>query len=395
MTVTPDLSGISFAYPGVAAEARATIARALTSAPSPPSGTFVLATCLRAEVVVHGDRATLDGVLTGLFGSVPELPGAVVRSGGEATAHLFRVAAGLESPVRGEVEILTQFRQAVRAAKNGGGIDGGFSKLLETAVASAREARAVLPTSPHDSIAAVAAQVTGCPERVAVLGNGAMAAAVVEAMRSLPAPPAVTVVARTTGAGVIPGVEEWALDRAGEALATFPVVVSATSAKRRLLPDAELAAAVSTRATPLLIIDMAMPPDFAPPAGGAWVRYVGIDDLAALAGRRHHGDEASDLVAKRAEAAYARFSGQHRVGSVIERMVTDADEVVAGTVARFAGRLHDRDDEAVLRQVAHTVSRTLLAGPLGYLNRSRSAADVDIIAAAFDTSGTEEGDGGG
>ena len=237
--------------------------------------------------------------------------------------------------------------------------------------------------------------MTGCPDRVAVLGNGAMASSVVEAMRSLPAPPAVTVVARTTRAGLIPGVEEWGLERAEEALATFPVVVSATSAKRRLLPDSQLASAVATRSAPLLLIDMAMPPDFGRPDQGAGVRYVGIDDLAALAGRRHHGDGASDLVAGRAEAAYARFSTHHKVGRVIERMVTDADEVVAGTVARFAGRLRDRDDEAVLRQVAHTVSRTLLAGPLGYLNRARSTADVEVIAAAFDPTRPGAGDADG
>ena len=139
MTVTPDLSGISFAYPGVAADARAAIARTLASEPSPPAGTFVLSTCLRAEVVVAGDRSALEPVLVGLLGSVPDVPGAVVRSGGEATVHLFRVAAGLESPVRGEVEILTQFRQAVRTAKNEGGVDGGFSKLLEAAVAAGRK----------------------------------------------------------------------------------------------------------------------------------------------------------------------------------------------------------------------------------------------------------------
>jgi glutamyl-tRNA reductase len=387
MPQQPDLTSISYAYPGVGAGARAEVARSLAAAPPVPPGTLVLATCLRTEFLVHGDRARLAEVLEHLLGEVPEADGATIRSGGDAAVHLFRVAAGLESPVRGEVEILTQVRRAVRQAGDHPDTDGTFSKLLEASVASGRLARESFPSSPHDSLAAVAAQVVGDREAVAVFGGGAMAAAVVEALSQLPAPPRIAVVARNPGALVRAGVESWPFHRAAEALARFPAVISATSAKRRLVPDDVLAAALAARVAPLVLVDMAMPPDFARPATDGGTRYLDIDDLAGMAGRRAADDGADELVLRRAEDAYARFSRHHRVGPVIARMVADADDVVAEAVARFAGRLRHREDEALLRQAAHTVARTLIARPLAYLNGAgpaRDVDDVDAVAEAFD-----------
>ncbi|MET0830838.1 MAG: hypothetical protein ABWY62_00540 [Acidimicrobiia bacterium] len=387
MPQQPDLTSISYAYPGVGGDARAEVARLLTAAPKASPGTFVLSTCLRAEFLVHGDRARLDDVLGQMFGDEPEVDGAAVRCGSDAVAHLFRVAAGLESPVRGEIEILTQVRHAVRRASDDPDTEGTFSKLLEAAVASGRLARESFPSSPHDSLAAVAAQVVGDREAVAVFGSGVMAAAVIDALAQLPAPPRVAVVARNPGALARAGVESWPFDRAAEALARFPAVISATSAKRRLVPEDVLAAAVASRVTPLVLVDMAMPPDFARPDIGAATRYVDIDDLAAMAGRRPVDDGADELVLRRAEEAYTRFIRHHRVAPVIERMVADADDVVAEAVARFAGRLRNEEDEAVLRQAAHTVARTLIARPLAYLNEpgpGREDDAVDAVAEAFD-----------
>ena len=383
MSTPTHLSAISFAYPAVPGAVRAGIAAALATSPPPPAGTFLLSTCLRVDVIVEGDERRRDAVLAELFGSVPAVAGAVLRTGSDAATHLFRVAAGLESPVRGEVEILTQVRHAAQSTKDHPGTGGLFAKLLEAAVASGRAARELFPVSPHDSLAAVAAQVVGCPKSVAVFGSGSMAGSVVDALLSLPVPPKVTVVARTPGRLDRPGVDEWTLDRADEALARFPAVVSATSAKQRLLPDDRLASLLATRTAPLTLVDMAMPPDFSPPSSATVVRYVDIDQLASLAGRRPAGDEADDIVAKRADEAYRRFAGHQRVGPVIERLMADADDVVERTVARFAGRLRDGDDEALLHQTAHTVARTLLAGPLDYLNRTPSAGDIEVIAEAF------------
>jgi len=90
---------------------------------------IVLSTCHRLEV--YG------------FGAVPlvELP-VEVRAGEEAVQHAMRVAAGLESAIAGEDEILHQVREALKQARTSRPLDGRLQRLFETAIAAGRRARA-------------------------------------------------------------------------------------------------------------------------------------------------------------------------------------------------------------------------------------------------------------
>ena len=376
------ISSATFAYPEVDSATRARLARAFHAADSDGS-TFLLNTCLRTEVIVAGDGSRLQQTLERIFGGAPEVGVAKVRHDSDAVEHLYRVAAGLESPIRGEREILTQFRQTLARSSESDSITGIFSKLIETAVAVGRQAREILPESPHDSMAAIAAQAVGNVDRVAVLGSGAMATAVIRALQGLPAPPLVTVVARTPGRVTADNVAVWAFDRALEALGEFPAVISATSAKRRLVEADHMADVVHRRSTPLTLVDMAMPPDFTVTTS-ATLRYLDIDDLARMAERRPRGDEADALVRQAAIEAYRTFVDHHQVGPVIGGLTRRADDIVENTIARFGGRLASDEDLAVLRQTAHTVARTLLAGPISYVKQpDRAPEAIDIVAEAF------------
>jgi glutamyl-tRNA reductase len=377
-----DVSSASFAYPQQSGEARAELAKRLAGAGTLDDG-FVLSTCLRIEVAVPGTRPSLNKALQALFGDLPDDIQPQIRQGDRAVTHLFRVAAGLESPILGEQEILSQFRQVVLGAEAAGAAEGLFARLLETAVSVGRKTRDLLPSSPHNSMAAVAAQSIGSASRVAVLGSGIMATAVVEGLLQLPAPPQVTVVTRHPEKVTRrEGLEVWAFERATEAL-MFPAVVSATSAKRRLVDEETMAAVASNREAPLTLIDMAMPPDFKPPEAVA-ITYLDIDDLARMAGRRPRAREADSYVETAASDAYREYRDYHKYGPLIGGLMRTADDIVDRTVDRFAGRLGSGDDEAVLRQTAHTVARALLAGPVSYVKQAdRSPEAVDVIAEAF------------
>ncbi len=79
------------------------------------------------------------------FGPVPDLlSGARLLVGRDATRHLIRVAAGLESGVVGEDEVLHQVRQAL-AATDSETLDSNVRRLFETAIATGRRARAKRP----------------------------------------------------------------------------------------------------------------------------------------------------------------------------------------------------------------------------------------------------------
>lgn len=360
------LTCATFAYPRLDNAERSAVARVIETLEIP--GSFVLSTCLRIEVVVPTEAAELEEAL-GL--AAADLPKPEISTGQDAATHLFRVAAGLESPVLGETEILIQYRKAVAEAINCERIDRALIKLLQAGIGSGRRARKVLPPQPHDSMGAIAADLVRNQERVTIIGAGDMASAVVRNLRRQDATCKITVLARRPEHVSISGVDVLPITRLDDVLASESHVVSATSASSRLLSQQHLAELLSQRTKPLVIIDMALPPDFSPPPD-ADVTHYDIDDLALMAGAPQETNIVVSLIDDAAQTAYRRFATANNVGPVIATMVENADAIVAATMARFGPKLADAADEAVLRQAVHSATRTMLAQPIAQV---RAATD--------------------
>jgi len=382
------ISSVSYAYPAVPGDVRAglatalgTVEAALTRASDAGVPAFILSTCLRIEVAFPKPIDRLDEALALVFEKVPTSQGSVRRSGSNAVEHVFRIVAGLESPVVGEREILIQFRQAVAGAVEHGAASGTFRGLFDAAIATARSVRKELPADPQRSMASIAAGLTAPADRVGVLGYGAMGRYITEALLALPHRPSVEVFARRPELIDAEGVIVRSLTDAHAAIVTLPAVVSATSAKTRLIPASELADLLAVRIEPLTMIDMAMPPDFSPPAGTV-VRYHNIDDLADLA-RDHIPKERADRLVTRATAEFIyKIRAGRRAGHLIEHLFDQADEAVDEVVDRLAGKLAAPEDRALLEQAAHTAARKVLHKPVHYL-AGDGTDDAEAIAAAF------------
>src|SRR5450759_4254939 len=77
------------------------------------------------------------------FGTMPDVDTRLlVETGEEAVGHLIRVAAGLESAIIGEDEVLHQVREALGNARAARSLDRRLQRLFETAIAAGRRARA-------------------------------------------------------------------------------------------------------------------------------------------------------------------------------------------------------------------------------------------------------------
>lgn len=285
------IAGATFAHPDVDALDRAPLSlegdrlrAALEQVAEPGVDVFVLSTCLRVEVVTTGCDRALDRVLRLLYPDQP-IPTPVVRRDRDVLEHLTRVATGLESPVVGEEEVLGQMRAAIDAGRDAGTIGGVFQRILEAAVGEARAARKTLAKSAAGSMALVAVDVADGADRVAVLGAGKMAHAAADLLRSRGT--TVTVYARRPDAVSFAVDRVRHIDEAPAALAEFPVVISATSSKNELFAADVLDRALTGRPAPLTLIDLAMPPDFAPDTGPDRLIYVNLDGLADHARRIH------------------------------------------------------------------------------------------------------------
>jgi glutamyl-tRNA reductase len=133
-----------------------------------------LTTCHRAE-------------LYGL-GVAPDLGGHGLLAGRDAVEHLLRVAAGLESVIVGEDDVLHQVREALRSAQSTPTTDTRLSRLFEVAVATGRRARSRRTEASGNlaqkAVAWLASRVDLAGAVVVVGGAGRMGAALAHALRS-------------------------------------------------------------------------------------------------------------------------------------------------------------------------------------------------------------------
>lgn len=374
----------SFAYPVVSAERRAHLTdrivnSAVASRRLATAGIngFALCTCLRIEVIVQGGNAIAEKAHVELFG-VPD-PGGRVRLGTEAIDHAFRVAAGLDSPMIGEHEVLSQFRTAVTSAKSVGAVDGDLMRLLDAAVATGRAARVRLPEP--GSLADVAADAADLDGPVAVFGAGAMARGVAAALRQRNV--LVDMYARRPdGVQPMDGVTLHDMDDAREAMSSARTIISATSAKYRLFSEQELRSATASRADDLTLIDMAMPPDFDGDAPN--VHYVGIDALADRLRSQPAQRDVEAFVADAAAQIALKVANHQRSGPVIAGILSAADQAVLEEVERFAGRLTFSGDREIFEQLARTVARRVLHPAVSYLSGADDGSEVAVtFAKAF------------
>lgn len=151
---------------------------------TPPKDRARLAGRLSAERERRVLLSTCHRVELYGWGGAPPAGLPIVRAGEEATRHLFRVAAGLESAAPGEDEVLHQVRQALTDA---GDVDPGLRRLFEDAIATGRRVRAVLPAPAHGleqpAVAWLAGRAALTRGFVLVVGAGVLGQALARTLR--------------------------------------------------------------------------------------------------------------------------------------------------------------------------------------------------------------------
>lgn len=102
---------------------------------------FIISTCNRTEIYGFADNA---GQLINLLCTQTEGPAkrfselAYIKQGAQAIEHLFEVAAGLDSQILGDYEIVGQIKKAARTAKDLGCIDAFTERLINNALQASK-----------------------------------------------------------------------------------------------------------------------------------------------------------------------------------------------------------------------------------------------------------------
>ncbi|MFL5964697.1 MAG: glutamyl-tRNA reductase [Gaiellaceae bacterium] len=348
-----------------------------------------LSTCNRTELYFEGvDEREAVTALQELAGE--PLDGVLYRLHEDAAAlHLFRVAAGLDSLVPGEGEILGQVRDAYEAAHPGALLDRVFRQALgvgkrvrsETAIGES-------PASVSSAAGALAAQVFGdlTGRRVLLIGAGRigeLAAANLASRGALIAYVANRTVDTARELARRFGGEALALPEIPSRLGDVDVVVSSTSAPETVLQAGDVPA---KRRTPLFFIDIAVPRDLDAAIGKLDGCFLyDIDDLEAvvaetLSGRRSEAARAEQLVAEEAER-FRSWRASLDVVPAIASLRARAEEIRSAELAKVDGRMSD-DERRTLESVTSQILNKLLHLPTIRMKEAAVSADGAAYADA-------------
>jgi glutamyl-tRNA reductase len=341
-----------------------------------------LSTCNRTELYVAADdaEAAERDAVAALAALEPEVEPALYRLQDRAAVlHLFRVAAGLDSLVPGEGEILGQVRVAHELGTNGVFLDRVFRQALHAGrKVRAQTAIGESPASVSSAAAALAEQVFGSLDgsSILLLGAGKMSEQASRNLRSRGATIALVANSKTDRAEI------------EAALATADVVIASTNAPGLVL-DAETVARVShgRRGHQLLLVDLAVPRDLDPAIRDLDGCYLyDIDDLEqivaeTLSGRRREAEHAESLVAAEAEK-FHEWHASLDVVPAIASLRAKAEEIRAAELRKADAllvRLDDSQRKAV-ESVTSQIVNKLLHLPTVRMKQAAAAADGVLYA---------------
>ncbi len=368
---------------------------------------LILSTCNRVEiyaVVAHAKTGTaaLDDYLKARAGAAVGDPhsGIYRMRGQEAAAHLFMVAAGLRSMVRGDAQITGQLRVALKQAVLAGTAGQILRLAFEHALKASRRIRARSQDGGHaDSIAAAAVDLISdafgpmSELKAVVVGagkTGAFAAHILAArgVRQITVVNRSIERARSVARGV--GGIAFGLPELGTALCDADAVISATGAHAHVITAADLRDAdLGDRSRPLIVIDMAVPNDVEPSAaalsGVDLYDIYRIGDLLRQQSREGAFACEGDAYAAIQQQVIHFETGTRaaRRGALIQSVVARSDSVRVAEMERASRALqrlgHDPESLLpVLDAMTNSIARKLLHAPITYIRR----ADSDESAAA-------------
>ncbi len=380
------------------------------------SEAVVLSTCNRTEVYAvaerfHGAYQDIRNFLAEVAFLAPEdfSDHLYVHYDAPAVAHLFEVAAGLDSAVLGESEILGQVKVAWERARHEGAAGPALNLLFRHAVEAGKRARtdtgiARNITSVAQAAVAMAAQrLDGLRGRTGlVLGAGEMGEAM--AMGMAKAGTTLTIANRTWDTAVT------LADRvAGRAvrlgdltptLSEVDVLLSSTGAASPLVEVDDIEQVVAARAgRPLLIIDIAVPRDIDPAVGRLpGVTLLDMDDLRAFAEAGTQAREGEVAVVRSLlDEELERYLGAtsaREVAPMIVALRDRAEEVRQAEVDRFSNRLTGLDDGQLdtVEALTRGIIGKLLHDPSVALKDAAGSTRGDRLIAALRELFALEGD---
>lgn len=377
----------------------------------------ILSTCNRTELFLAVDGASEPDIVQWLaeFHGVDAtvLAPHVYRFHElRAAQHMMRVAAGLDSLVLGEPQIMGQFKEAMRQARDakatGSELEQAFTKVLSVAKRIRTEtAIGRNPVSVAYAAVTLAGRIfsdlTSC--HVVLVGAGETIQLVAEHLAGQGVR-GMDVVNRTlanaeTLAAAVDG-HAWPLDTLAERIAKADIVITSTGSPVPVLGKGMVERAQKIRRQkPMFMVDLAVPRDVEPEVGDLDSVYLySVDDLNAvveegLEQRQEAARQAEQLISEALDDWQREIRG-YRAVDTIRALRDGSQQLCEAELARALKALDSgRPADEVVTQLSRNLTNKLLHAPTVALRSAAEQGDLSLIEAAnrlFDVSDTEDDD---
>jgi glutamyl-tRNA reductase len=351
------------------------------------SEVVVLSTCLRTEVYAvierfHDGLADIEEFFrersTGLQDQSVTLSDHLsCWIDDAAISHLFEVAAGIDSPVLGEGEILRQVRHAAELARHEHTAGPVLGALFRHAVEAGKRVRAETKIATgttslaHAAVALASDRLEGGLEgrSVLIVGAGEMGAGFSKALAQPHGPARVVVANRSSKrAAAVAGdsdTEVVSLSELDDELGRADVVLTSTAAPEVVLGLARIEKTMQSRpGRPLLVVDVAVPRDVDPAAAGiGGVSLLDVEDVRQFA-EKHMATRRTEIPLVRTLLAeelerYRVSSVARSAAPVVAALRARAEAVRRAELDRHRARLDALGPEA--RDIVEAVTKRTVA----------------------------------
>jgi glutamyl-tRNA reductase len=368
---------------------------------------LILCTCNRTEIYLYvSDEFNTDLFLAELITQInPDAARlwkkhSIINRQGQAVRHLFTVAAGLDSQMIGESQIIRQIKDAYTQAIESRTTKFFFHRLIHSAFRASKAVRTQTEiNSGAVSISSAAVELARekidlSKSHVLMIGAGENASMAAEYL-ILAGIGGLTVASRTleSACGLVSHLtigRPITLSDIPEALAQADLILCSTASEAPVLTVREHGYLLSQRKKPMVIIDIAVPRDVEPAIGDmAEIQLYNIEDLNQqvqknLAQRNSHIPAAREII-DRHVLEYEQWIKSLDVAQVVASLAEEYQKLARSEAERYSRLFPDLNYEE-LQKFSESLVKKVLYGPISYLKnagRDELASDqletVEII----------------
>lgn len=364
----------------------------------------ILSTCNRTEIYCTVQNKNIETIINWLsknrqLNNHEFKPYLYAHTDHDFIRHVFRVASGLESMVLGEPQILGQMKTAYQTANGAGTLGKDLNKLFQHTFSTAKKVRTDTAIgSSSVSVAFAAVQLSKqifdkLSEQTAIL-IGAGETIELTARHLYQQGIERIIIANRTYDKAHSLASQFngyaiALSELPLHIAEADIIVSSTASQLPILGKGLVESAIKKRKhKPIFMVDLAVPRDIEPEVAKLNDVYLyTVDDLQNiitenLNSRKQAAEQAEEIIDTHVEHFLSWMNAQSAQTTIIDYR-QQAQNIQTDSLNKALAALRKGEDsEAVVQQLAHTLTNKLIHAPCHQLRKASENQRHELINTA-------------